>query len=205
MFILKLFEKALLLGFLLTFIFSFTGFANNCDNLSTKVLRLHILANSDSKADQELKIKVRDKIIEKSGNFLNGATNKISAQNLTAENLENIKKIALEEVQNQGFSYPINVEITDMYFPTRKYGSTTFPAGRYDALRILIGEGKGKNWWCVIFPQMCLGCAKNSASTDTILSDSEKNIINSGEKYEIKFKVVEWFYAIKNNVSNLLK
>ena len=121
MFILKLFEKALLLGFLLTFIFSFTGFANNCDNISTKVLRLHILANSDSKADQELKIKVRDKIIEKSGNFLNGATNKISAQNLTAENLENIKKIALEEVQNQGFSYPINVEITDMYFPTRKY------------------------------------------------------------------------------------
>ena len=89
--ILKIFEKSLGIGLLLTFIFSFTGFANNCDNLSSKVLRLHILANSDSKADQELKIKVRDKIIEKSGDFLNGATDKVSAQNLTAENLENIK------------------------------------------------------------------------------------------------------------------
>ena len=201
----KLFEKSLIIGFLLTFIFSFTGFANNCDNLSTKVLRLHILANSNSKADQELKIKVRDKIIEKSGDFLNGATDKVSAQNLTAENLENIKKIALEEVQNQGFSYPINVEITDMYFPTRKYGNTTFPAGHYDALRILIGEGKGRNWWCVIFPQMCLGSAKSSATADAILSNSEKDIVNSGEKYEIKFKMVEWFYSIKNSLANWLK
>ena len=124
--ILKIFEKSLGIGLLLTFIFSFTGFANNCDNLSSKVLRLHILANSDSKADQELKIKVRDKIIEKSGDFLNGATDKVSAQNLTAENLENIKKIALEEVKEQGYYYPISVEITDMYFPTRKYGNTTF-------------------------------------------------------------------------------
>lgn len=203
--ILKIFEKSLGIGLLLTFIFSFTGFANNCDNLSSKVLRLHILANSDSKADQELKIKVRDKIIEKSGDFLNGATDKVSAQNLTAENLENIKKIALEEVQEQGYYYPISVEITDMYFPTRKYGNTTFPAGHYDALRVLIGEGKGQNWWCVIFPQMCLGSAKKIATTDTILNDSEKDIINSDEKYEIKFKMVEYFYAIKNVILNWFK
>ena len=134
--ILKIFEKSLGIGLLLTFIFSFTGFANNCDNLSSKVLRLHILANSDSKADQELKIKVRDKIIEKSVDFLNGATDKVSAQNLTAENLENIKKIA---------------------------------------------------------------------TTDTILNDSEKDIINSDEKYEIKFKMVEYFYAIKNVILNWFK
>lgn len=201
----KIFEKSLGIGLLLTFIFSFTGFVNNCDNLSSKVLRLHILANSDSKADQELKIKVRDKIIEKSGDFLNGATDKVSAQNLTAENLENIKKIALEEVKEQGYYYPISVEITDMYFPTRKYGNTTFPAGHYDALRVLIGEGKGQNWWCVIFPQMCLGSAKKIATTDTILNDSEKDIINSGEKYKIKFKMVEYFYAIKNAILNWFK
>lgn len=199
--VLKTFEKALVVGFLLTFLLNFTGFANNCDNLSSKVLRLHILANSDSEVDQELKIKVRDKIIESSGNFLDGATDKISAQNLTAKNLENIKKIAQTEVEKQGFSYPVQVEVTEMYFPTRKYDSTTFPAGRYDALRVLIGEGAGKNWWCVIFPQMCLGSAKNSATTDTLLSGSEKDIISGGEKYEVRFKVVEWFYALKGGVS----
>ena len=197
----KTFEKALVVGFLLTFLLNFTEFANNCDNLSSKVLRLHILANSDSEVDQALKIKVRDKIIESSGNFLDGATDKISAQNLTAKNLENIKKIAQTEVEKQGFSYPVQVEVTEMYFPTRKYDSTTFPAGRYDALRVLIGEGAGKNWWCVIFPQMCLGSAKNSATTDTLLSGSEKDIISGGEKYEVRFKVVEWFYALKGGVS----
>lgn len=199
--VLKTFEKALVVGFLLTFLLNFTGFANNCDNLSSKVLRLHILANSDSEVDQALKIKVRDKIIESSGDFLDGATDKISAQNLTAKNLENIKKIAQTEVEKQGFSYPVQVEVTEMYFPTRKYDSTTFPAGRYDALRVLIGEGAGKNWWCVIFPQMCLGSAKNSATTDTLLSDSEKDITSGGEKYEVRFKVVEWFYALKGGVS----
>lgn len=197
----KTFEKALVVGFLLTFLLNFTGFANNCDNLSSKVLRLHILANSDSEVDQALKIKVRDKIIESSGDFLDGATDKISAQNLTAKNLENIKKIAQTEVEKQGFSYPVQVEVTEMYFPTRKYDSTTFPAGRYDALRVLIGEGAGKNWWCVIFPQMCLGSAKNSATTDTLLSGSEKDITSGGEKYEVRFKVVEWFYALKGGVS----
>lgn len=198
----KLFEKALITGFIFTFIFGFTAFANNCDNLSEKILRLHILANSDSKLDQELKIKVRDKIIEKSGEFLNDATDKISAQNLTVENLEFIKKIALDEIKNQGFNYPVKIEITNMYFPTRKYDDITIPAGKYDALRVLIGNGNGQNWWCVIFPQMCMGSAKNNASTDIILNNSEKNIINSGEKYEIKFKLIEWFYSIKNSFAN---
>lgn len=205
MFILKLIEKSLIIGFLLTILFSFTNFANNCEELSTKVLRLHILANSNSRADQELKIKVRDKIIEKSGDFLDSAANKVSAQNLTVQNLENIKKIAREEVKYQGFDYDVNAEVTNMYFPTRKYDSTIFPAGRYDALRILIGDGAGENWWCVIFPQMCLGSAKKAATNDILLSNSEQKIISSGEKYEIKFKVVEWFYSLKNILSNALK
>lgn len=200
----KLIEKSLISGFLLTFILALTGFANNCENLSTKVLRLHILANSDAAEDQALKLNVRDKIIEKSGNFLNTATSKASAQSLTAENLDNIRKIAEQEVQTRGYSYPIRVQMTKMYFPTRSYGNRTLPAGRYDALRVLIGEGKGKNWWCVIFPQMCLGSAKNSAAVDSVFSDSEKKIINSSENYEIKFKVVEWFYALKGAISSWL-
>lgn len=198
----KLIEKSLVSGLLLTFLLALTGFANNCENLSTKVLRLHILANSDSAEDQSLKLNVRDKIIEKSGDFLNTATDKASAQSLTAENLDNIREIAEQEVQNRGYSYPIKVQITKMYFPTRNYGNTTLPAGHYDTLRVLIGEGKGKNWWCVIFPQMCLGSVKNSAAIDSVFSNSEKKIINSSENYEIKFKVVEWFYALKGAIYN---
>ena len=100
----KLIEKSLVSGLLLTFLLALTGFANNCENLSTKVLRLHILANSDSAEDQSLKLNVRDKIIEKSGDFLNTATDKASAQSLTAENLDNIREIAEQEVQNRGYS-----------------------------------------------------------------------------------------------------
>ncbi len=200
----KLIEKSLVSGLLLTFLLALTGFANNCENLSTKVLRLHILANSDSAEDQSLKLNVRDKIIEKSGDFLNTATDKASAQSLTAKNLDNIREIAEQEVQNRGYSYPVKVQMTKMYFPTRNYGNTTLPAGHYDTLRVLIGEGKGKNWWCVIFPQMCLGSAKNSAAIDSVFSNSEKKIINSSENYEIKFKVVEWFYALKGAIYSWL-
>lgn len=200
----KLIEKSLISGLLLTLLLVLTGFANNCENLSTKVLRLHILANSDSAEDQALKLNVRDKIIEKSGNFLSTATSKASAQTLTAKNLDNIREIAEQEVQNRGYTYPVKVQMTKMYFPTRNYGNTTLPAGHYDALRVIIGEGKGKNWWCVIFPQMCLGSAKNSAAIDSVFSNSEKKIINSSGNYEIKFKVVEWFYALKGAISSWL-
>ncbi len=202
MFKLKTIEKALVIGVLFTSLFSLTGFANKCDDISTKVLRLHILANSDSETDQDLKIKVRDKIIEKSSDFLNGAKNKIDAKNCTLNNIQNIKKIAEEEIKRQGFNYPVHIELTDMYFPTRQYGQRTLPAGHYDALRILIGSGKGHNWWCVIFPQMCLSSAKYDTAEDSVLTDSEKDVINSGEKYEIKFKVVDWFYSLKSCISN---
>lgn len=196
-------EKSLISGLLIVLLLNLTTFANNCDDLSTKVLRLHIIANSDSKDDQELKIKVRDKIIEKSGNFLSSAKDKESAQNLVLNNLENLKEIAESEIQHQGFNYSVNSEVTNMYFPTRKYDYITLPAGHYDALRLIIGEGKGKNWWCVIFPQMCLGCAKKYTDTDTVFNSSEKDIISNSEKYEIKFKIVEWFYSLKDKISSL--
>ncbi len=196
-------EKSLISGLLIVLLLNLTTFANNCDDLSTKVLRLHIIANSDSKDDQELKIKVRDKIIEKSGNFLSSAKDKESAQNLVLNNLENLKEIAESEIKHQGFNYSVNSEVTNMYFPTRKYDYITLPAGHYDALRLIIGEGKGKNWWCVIFPQMCLGCAKKYTDTDTVFNSSEKDIISNSEKYEIKFKIVEWFYSLKDKISSL--
>ena len=200
---LKFIEKSIISGLLITFLFNLTTFANNCDDLSSKVLRLHIIANSDSKTDQDLKIKVRDKIIEKSGAFLESAKDKESAQTLVLNNLENLQEIAVSEIKQQGFNYSVNSEITNMYFPTRKYDYITLPAGHYDALRLIIGEGKGKNWWCVIFPQMCLGCAKKYTDTDIVFNSSEKDIISNGEKYEIKFKIVEWFYSLKDKISSL--
>lgn len=200
MFTLKIIEKALIVGFLFTALLSLTGFANKCENLSTKILRLHIIANSDTETDQNLKLKVRDKIIEEAGDFLNGAKNKYDAKKLTCENLEKIKRIAEEEIHENGFDYPVYVKLTDMYFPTRKYGNITLPAGHYDALRIIIGNGHGHNWWCVIFPQMCLSSAQNNTVNDSILTDEETDVINSGEKYEFKFKIVDWFYSIKNYI-----
>lgn len=199
----KTLEKSLIISFLFAIILNFTVFANNCDNLSKKVLRLHIIANSDCKADQNLKLKIRDKIIEESGEILDNAENKTSAKEIILKNLESINSIALKEIKSQGFDYSVKTEIVNMYFPTKKYGEVIFPAGKYDALRISIGRGKGQNWWCVIFPQLCLGSAKKSANIDTVLSNSEKEVINNSEKYEIKFKFVEWFYAIKDYISKI--
>ena len=144
---LKTFEKALISGFALTFLFNFANFQTHCETISNKFLRLHILANSDSKEDQDLKIKVRDKILEYSKGKFSLANNKSEAQLVLNSSLEDIEKVAKAEIENQGYNYDVKAKVVNMHFNTRKYDNLTLPAGNYDALRVEIGEGKGHNWW----------------------------------------------------------
>ena len=198
-------EKSIVLGFIITVLFSFTSFEKNCESVTDKVLRLHIIANSDYEYDQSLKLKVRDRILNYSGEIFKSASNKDDAQVAASENIDGIKRVALDEIHSQGYDYPVNVEITNMYFTTRTYDTVTLPAGNYDAIRISIGEGKGHNWWCVMFPQLCLGSSRKDEVVDEVLSTEESNIVKGKDRYEIKFKIVEFFQSIKNWVCSLFK
>lgn len=192
--------KAVFTGFILSFIITQTFFTAECEEMPNNLLRLHILANSDSEEDQQLKLKVRDYILQEAGDMFKQADNKIEAVHITKTNLDRIIDKAQKYVNKLGYSYEVKGEIKeDMYFNTREYDDFTLPAGRYDALRITIGEGKGHNWWCVMFPPMCFSMAEgDSNDLSEVLTDEQLEIAENQDKYEYKFKVVEIYNEIKN-------
>lgn len=195
--------KAVLAGFILTFIISQTIFTAQCDDMPEHLVRLHILANSDSAEDQQLKLEVRDYILEEAGDMLASANNKVEAEHITKTNLDKIEKIAQEYVYSLGYTYNVKAELRkNLYFNTREYENFTLPAGRYDALRITIGEGEGKNWWCVMFPPMCFSVAEEENDLSRVLTDEQVDIVENKDKYEYKFKVVEIYNEIKNMFSS---
>ncbi|MFQ9951905.1 MAG: stage II sporulation protein R [Clostridium sp.] len=175
-----------------------TGFAGQCETISDRVLRVHVLANSDSQEDQALKLKVRDKVLECSAYMLDDAQDLNQAEALTEQNLQDIQKVAQEEVYRQGYDYPVKVELTNMHFNTRVYETVTLPAGEYDALRVSIGEAQGHNWWCVMFPPMCLPAAEESKELQDVLDPAQMEIVEGGSQYEVKFKTIEVLEDIKS-------
>ncbi len=194
----KLFEKSLCLALILTVLFSFTGFAAGCEDIPNHVLRLHILANSDSAEDQALKLKVRDRILVESAGLLDNIKNKTDAQNAIKAAIPRLKTAAEDEIKKQGYHYPVNVEMTHMYFTTREYTTVTLPAGDYDSLRVTIGSAAGHNWWCVIFPPMCLPAAEEPKELSDVLNAKQLQIVEGTGGFEYKFKTLEWYEQIKN-------
>lgn len=193
----KLFWKAFCLAFVLAALLNFTGFTAGCEEIPSQVLRLHILANSDSQADQSLKLEVRDRILQESAGMMNGVRDKSEAEQAVSERLEQIRRIAEDEIRKQGYAYPVGVQLAKTYFTTRTYGDVTLPAGDYDALEVTIGSGKGHNWWCVIFPPLCLPAAQDPKQLDDVLNPNELKIVRGGGGYEIKFKTVEYYEQLK--------
>lgn len=191
-------EKAICLGLILAVLVSFTGFATQCEDIPDRVLRLHILANSDSEEDQMLKLKVRDRIVEESAGLFDQVTERDAARAVVERNMEALREAAQDEVYRQGYDYAVSMELTHMYFTTRVYDETALPAGYYEALRVTIGAGEGHNWWCVIFPAMCLPVAEESRELDSVLNEEQMEIVEEGEsaQYEIKFKALEWYEQI---------
>lgn len=194
----RLFRKVLILAVVLMMLCTITGFAGQCETISDRVLRLHVLANSDSQEDQALKLKVRDKVLECSAYMLDDAQDLNQAEALTEQNLQDIQKAAQEEVYRQGYDYPVKVELTSMHFNTRVYETVTLPAGEYDALRVSIGEAQGHNWWCVMFPPMCLPAAEESKELQDVLDPAQMEIVEGGSQYEVKFKTIEVLEDIKS-------
>ena len=193
----KIFVKAFCAAMVICIIFSVIPFSAECTDISGEVFRLHILANSDSKADQSLKLKVRDKVLEFTNSLYKKAKSREEAEKLTTDNLQTIADIAAKEVCKNGYSYPVKAEIKNMYFTTRHYDKVTMPSGMYNALRITIGSGQGHNWWCVMYPSLCVGASTDYKALKDETTDSQYKIMTS-EGYEFKFKIVEYFVKISS-------
>lgn len=161
--------------------------------VKTDTLRLHIIANSDSDFDQELKLRVRDRVLEYTGKLFAEASGKTEAEALAKYSASDIKAVAEEVIAESGANYSVSVEITNMWFETRSYDGFTLPAGDYDAVRIIIGAGEGHNWWCVMYPPLCLPGAENALQK---YGANAKFV--EGDGFEIRFAFLEWLESLKN-------
>jgi len=197
---LHLLELALMLG-VAAFLVSGVLTVRAQNDLSDKVLRLHVLANSDSEADQALKLRVRDRILEYATPLLEGSADRGEAEGLLRGSLLEFERIAAEEIAAAGYSYPVTAELTDTSFPTKEYDGFSLPAGEYLALRIVIGEGGGQNWWCVVFPPLCTAAAADvpTVALAAGLAQDEVSLITEQESYKLKFKAVELWEELKQN------
>jgi len=170
------------------------------DDIRDEIIRFHVKANSDSKEDQDLKLKVRDRILKETRDLLKESTSIDETRSIMKDNLDNIKSIAKEVLEEEGKDYDVDVTFGIQKFPTRKYGDLVFPAGEYETLMVKIGEGKGQNWWCVMFPPLCfVDMANNTphAQEDlmAVLSEEEVNMLLAEKNPPIilKSKILELF------------
>lgn len=197
---LKLFEISLLAGFLISIIFSITSFASTCNEIRTDVLRLHVIANSDSQEDQQLKLKVRDALLKEGKNIFNGSVTRENAEEKIRKEKEKLEDTAKTVIKENGFDYNVEITVTEEFFNTRTYDKVTLPAGKYMAVRVLIGESAGKNWWCVMFPPLCIPAAQTDINL--FLDEKEVRLVETNPKYEPRFKIVEIYESIKNHLNN---
>lgn len=165
----------------------------NSQSIADKVFRLHIVANSDSAEDQSIKLKLRDYILVSTQDLFNAETLDENIE-IAKANIDELKKSCESYLASIGCNYSVKVDVLEEYFDTRVYDDFTLPAGMYNSLKLEIGEGKGHNWWCIIFPSVCLSSCSKSMSE--YLNEDEMNIIESG--YSPKFKIIEIYERIKN-------
>ena len=204
------FKKYLIILFLLTlFIYiSAISYVHAVSNdISESVFRLHVIANSDSVEDQNLKYKVRDNVINYMNSLCSSAASKEEAIKLAKEHTDEFYNIAKQTVIDNGYSYDVKINIGNFDFPTQQYGDISLPAGSYDALRIEIGKANGQNWWCVMFPPLCFVDVSSGIvpeeSKETIkksLSNEEEYVLINGDKnadIKFKFKLIEMFQNVK--------
>lgn len=196
----------LILLFLYIFVCAFSYVNAVSSDIANSVFRLHVIANSDEKEDQELKLKVRDNVLSYMNKICENVTTKEDAILIATEHIDEFKQIALNTIYENGYDYSVNIKIGNFSFPTKTYGDISLPAGLYDALRIEIGEANGQNWWCVMFPPLCFVDVSSGIVPDesketmkSDLSDEEFSLISDNEDSNVKFKfkLIEWFQNVK--------
>lgn len=169
--------------------------------LRDSVLRLHVIANSDSQADQEVKLKVRDAVLEEVNGHLDSAMTKQQAREVLEGKLKELEEVANMVLRQEGMTDIATVTLGREEYPTREYDTFTLPAGVYDSLIVSIGEAKGQNWWCVVFPNLCLPAVGSDAADVAAgagFSDSLSGAITGREGYQVRFFLLDWLGKIEN-------
>ncbi len=192
----RLLGKALVCGFVLAALCSFFPFAAACGQLPRDVVRLHVVANSNGAEDQAVKLLVRDAVLEEAARWYQGAGSMEEASSQLCTHLQSIAGAARQLLGEQGVGYSATAQMTEMYFPTRDYGDFRLPAGRYRTLRVTLGEGAGKNWWCVVFPSLCLPAATQEEALLT-LPEGERQVVEGGQEVQVKLKAVELWESLR--------
>lgn len=181
---------------------SVAAFAYDCSRVREDVLRMHVVANSDSQADQSLKLKVRDAVLECGAQLFDGTVTVDEARVRIEPRTAELEAAARAVIEQEGYDYPVRVSVENEYFSTRCYGNLTMPAGRYTAVKVVIGEGAGHNWWCVMFPPLCLPAAQErEGDLDAFLDSGEIKVVRSSAKYEPRFKIVELIERLREKAA----
>ena len=187
--------KAVVCALVISCLMSMTGFYGACDDIREEVLRLHILANSDSEEDQALKLRVRDALLVKADELFRGCECKADSIEQAKKHMDELKRTAQQVIREEGHDEPVEVCLTRMPFQTRVYENFSLPAGEYDALRVVIGKGEGHNWWCVLFPALCLPSG-GSRELEGVMSAGEEEIVCESDRFDVRFMLVEWWEGI---------
>ena len=196
---LRLWEAALLLAFGLTLTVGVWASASE-SALADRVLRLHVVANSDSDSDQARKLLVRDAVLAEAARILEGVSDRRGAEAALAPHLDELAQAGADALARTGTAHPVTVTLADQWFPTKEYDGFSLPAGQYRALRVTIGEGRGRNWWCVVFPPLCLASVSErsvESAAEGVLSDDQVALITGQDGgYVLKFRLIEWWQEL---------
>lgn len=201
----KRLELILLAGLLGAVLYAnVSSVSHTVDRLQAEVLRLHILANSDTEEDQTLKLAVRDRLLSCSEEVFGDAQTLEEAYAAARGKLERIREIAQQVVREQGFSYDVQAELVEMPFDERVYADLTMPAGEYEALRITIGAAEGHNWWCVMYPPLCIPAAESvqsdAAKAEAYFDRGEYDLLTNPRRYRARLKCAEVFSRLWDRV-----
>lgn len=192
----KSYNKIIISGFLLTIVFSFLSFNATSEEISHETLRFHVPANSDSEYDQRIKLEVKEEISVLADSLTKSAHSVQEAEEILKENLTVIESEANEVLERLNAGYKARAVVEKDFFATREYDTFTLPAGEYKALKVILGSGEGKNWWCVVYPSLCVSAA---AEDFDMLSKKEQELIDS--KPKVSFKLYEWYLELRQMLS----
>ena len=172
------------------------SFGEECSFIRENTLRLHILANSDSPADQALKLKIRDAVLSCSGELFSGCDTRQKMISAAQEQLPKIQQVAEQTALHNGYELPVTVSVTDMFFETRRYDHVILPAGTYTAVRIELGAAAGKNWWCVLYPPLCVSAAQTGLTEEEAQISDSLLQQDALPRYRARLAVVEWWETL---------
>ena len=188
-------EAAAALALVLTLVLQMLPFCRGCRDLYDNMLRLHVIAASDSDADQRLKLLVRDTLLQEGAQIFDGSADVQTAKDKLAPHFADLERAAERTLRENGCDDRVRITLETSYFDTRTYGELTVPAGVYEAVCVRIGKAAGHNWWCVMYPPLCLPAA--TKTTDAVFSADGRAVLGSSPKYDVRFKVVELYQSTK--------